>query len=338
MKDILERCWYGCCRYRFLLVPLSLIFFLLVCWRRLAYRAGLFGVRRLPVPVIVVGNLGVGGSGKTPLTLRIVQWLAELGYHPGILSRGYGGRARAPMPVKADSDPALVGDEPVLLARRAACPVWVGRKRAEAGRQLLTFHPEVDVLVADDGLQHYALHRDMEIVVVDGLRGFGNGRLLPAGPLREPLGRLATVDAAVINGGDPDDFILLPPSFAMHLRGTTFFNLLDPARTATAAELAANSGGRQIHALAGIGHPQRFFDHLERLGLNISPHAFPDHHAYRAEDMPAGTLLMTEKDAVKCAAFAPPDAWFLAVDAILPPGLKTLIDHTLKSRHGPQTA
>jgi len=334
VKDLLERCWYGHCRYRFLLVPLSLIFFLLVCWRRLAYRAGLFSSQRLPVPVIVVGNLGVGGSGKTPLTLRIVQWLAELGYHPGIISRGYGGRARAPMPVKPDSDPTLVGDEPVLLARRAACPLWIGRKRAEAGRRLLAFHPEVDVLVADDGLQHYALDRDMEIVVVDGLRGFGNGQLLPAGPLREPLGRLATVDAVVVNGGDPDDFILLPPGFAMRLTGATFRNLRDPARTAIATDFA----GRQLHALAGIGHPRRFFDHLERLGLNIIAHAFPDHHVYRAEDLPAGTLLMTEKDAVKCVAFSPADAWFLAVDAELEPGLKSLIDHTLKTLHGPQTA
>ena len=342
MKDLLERCWYGTCHgschYRFLLVPLSLIFFLLVACRRLAYRVGLFKVRRLPVAVIVVGNLGVGGSGKTPLTLCIVQWLIELGYHPGIISRGYGGRARSPMPVRADSDPALIGDEPVLLAHRAACPVWIGRKRVEAGRQLLACHPEVDVLVADDGLQHYALHRDMEIVVVDGKRGFGNGRLLPAGPLREPLGRLATVDAAVINGGNPDDFILLPPSFAMRLRGATFHNLRDPARTSVAAELIANSAGQQIHALAGIGNPQRFFDHLERLGLKVTPHAFPDHHVYTANDLPAGTLLMTEKDAVKCAAFASPDTWFLAVDAELEPGLKTLIDHTLKARHGPQTA
>jgi len=338
VKDLLERCWYGRCRYSLLLVPFSLIFFLLVAWRRVAYRSGLFRVRRLPVPVIVVGNLGVGGSGKTPLTLCVVQWLTELGYHPGIISRGYGGRARAPMPVGADSDPEWVGDEPVLMARRAICPVWIGRKRAEAGRQLLAFHPEVDVLVSDDGLQHYALARDMEIVVVDGLRGFGNGRLLPAGPLREPLGRLATVDAAVVNGGDPDDFILLPPSFAMRLHGATFRNLRDPAQTAVAAELFANSAGREIHALAGIGHPQRFFDHLEHLGLNITPHVFPDHHDYSADDLPAGTLLMTEKDAVKCAAFAPPDAWFLAVDAILAPGLKTLINHTLKARHGPQTA
>lgn len=334
MRDYLERCWYGDCRYRFLLLPPSLLFLLLVAWRRLAYRVGIFRVTRLPVPVIVVGNLAVGGSGKTPLTLRIAQWLRELGYQPGIISRGYGGHARAPMPVRADSDPALVGDEPLLLARRGICPVWIGRKRAEAGRQLLAHHPEVDVLVADDGLQHYALARDLEIVVVDGERGFGSGHLLPVGPLREPLGRLATVDAAVVNGGNPDDFILLPPSFAMRLRGATFHNLREPARTAVAADFV----GQQVHALAGIGHPQRFFDHLERLGVRAQTHAFPDHHVFTENDLPFGTLLMTEKDAVKCAAFAPPDAWFLAVDAELEPGLKTLIDHTLKARHGSQTA
>ncbi len=334
MRGLLERCWYGDCRYRFLLLPASLLFLALVALRRLAYRGGLFRTHRLPVPVIVVGNLTVGGSGKTPLTLCITRWLRELGYHPGIISRGYGGRARAPMAVGADSDPALVGDEPVLLARRARCPVWIGRRRADAGRRLLSAHPEVDVLVTDDGLQHYALARDMEIVVVDGDRGFGNARPLPAGPLREPLGRLATVDAAVVNGGDPDDFILLPPSFAMRLRGATFHNLREPTRTAEAAEFV----GRQAHALAGIGHPRRFFDHLARLGVRAEPHAFPDHHIYTARDMPAGTVLMTEKDAVKCMAFASPDAWYLAVDAELEPGLKTLIDHTLKARHGPQAA
>lgn len=334
MSGFLERCWYGRCRYRFLLFPLVPVFFCLLLVRRLAYRAGLLRSWRLPVPVIVVGNLAVGGSGKTPLTLCIVRWLVELGYHPGIVSRGYGGQARMPMPVAMDSDPALVGDEPVLLARRAVCPVWVGRERAEAGRQLLAFHPEVDVLVTDDGLQHYALTRDLEIVVVDGERGFGNGHLLPAGPLREPLGRLATVDAVVINGGDPDAFVLLPPSFTMRLSGETFRNLRDPGRIARAADFA----GRPLHALAGIGHPRRFFDHLARLGLNVTPHAFPDHHAYTADDLPAGTLLMTEKDAVKCAEFAPPDAWFLAVDAELEPGLKTLIHHSLKTPHGSQTA
>ena len=334
MRSFLDRCWYGACRIRFLLLPFSLVFFLLLVGRRMAYRAGLLRSKRLPVPVIVVGNLGVGGSGKTPLTLRIVQWLSELGFHPGIISRGYGGSARSPRAVRPDSDPAQVGDEPLLLARRAACPVWIGARRALAGEGLLGAHPEVDVLVADDGLQHYALARDLEIVVIDARRGFGNGHLLPAGPLREPLWRLASVDAAVVNGGHPNDFVLPPPGFSMTLRGETFRNLRDPARTAVAADFA----GRTLHALAGIGHPQRFFDQLEGLGLTTTPHPFPDHHVYTEKDLPAGTLLMTEKDAVKCASFASSDAWFLEVDAELGSGLKTLIDHTLKARHGPKTA
>jgi tetraacyldisaccharide 4'-kinase len=257
-----------------------------------------------------------------------------MGYQPGIISRGYGGSARTPRHVRGDSNPLEVGDEPVLRARHARCPIWIGRKRYEAGRRLLEAHPEVNVLVADDGLQHYALARDMEIVVVDGLRGFGNCRMLPAGPLREPLGRLATVDAAVVNGGDPDDFLLLPPSFAMRLRGATFRNLRDPSRSASASDFA----GRRVQAMAGIGHPNRFFTHLDRLGLDYEPHPFPDHHVYQRQDLPEGTLVMTEKDAVKCARIAPEDAWFLAVDADLEPGLKHLISKILKKRHGPQTA
>lgn len=334
MRAFLENCWYGKCRQQWLLNPLAAVFLLLVIWRRMAYRSGLFRTRRLPVPVIVVGNLTVGGTGKTPLTLRVTQWLSDLGYQPGIISRGYGGSARSPRHVRSDSNPLEVGDEPVLMARHAQCPIWIGRRRYDAGRRLLEAHPEVNVLVADDGLQHYALARDMEIVVVDGLRGFGNCRMLPAGPLREPLGRLATVDAAVVNGGDPDDFLLLPPSFAMRLRGATFRNLRDPSRTVSADYFA----GRRIQALAGIGHPNRFFTHLDRLGLDYEPHPFPDHHVYRREDLPEGALVMTEKDAVKCARIAPEDAWFLAVDADLEPGLKHLINTILKKRHGPQTA
>ncbi len=314
------------------LYPLSLLFAALVALRRRLYRLGLLKAARLPVPVIVVGNLTVGGAGKTPLVLALVAWLRQAGYRPGLISRGYGGAAREPMPVSADSDPALVGDEPVLLARRAACPVWIGRARAEAGRRLLARHPQVDVLLADDGLQHLALARDMEIVVVDGRRAFGNGRLLPAGPLREPLSRLAGVDAVVVNGGSLPD--LPVPTFAMALRGAEFVNLADPARVVDAAHFH----GRRLHALAGIGDPARFFERLRELGLDIEAHAFPDHHPYTAADLPAGTLVMTQKDAVKCAAFARPDDWFLSVDAELDAGLNTLLLQVMKARHGSETA
>lgn len=317
------------------MLPLSWLYRALVRTRLACYRVGLFRTERLPVPVIVVGNLTVGGAGKTPLTLALVHWLRQAGYRPGVISRGYGGRAQTPLPVGPGSDPVLVGDEPVLIARRARCPVWVARRRAEAGRRLLAEHAEVDVLLADDGLQHYALARDLEIVVVDAARGFGNGRLLPAGPLREPLGRLGRASALVFNGGPMR--VSGPPAFVMKLLARDFVNLAQPERRAAADYFR----GRPVHALAGIGHPERFFQTLTALGLDFSPHAFPDHHAFQPRDLPAGTLIMTEKDAVKCAAFAPEDAWFLAIDAEVEGGLKTLLMNELselKTRHGSQIA
>lgn len=338
MSQALARGWHGrgpasIRLLLFLLIPFSLLFRLLVAVRRQLYRLGFFQSTRLPVPVIVVGNLTVGGSGKTPLSLVLLDWLKRAGYSPGLVSRGYGGSARDAMPVRPDSDPAVVGDEPVLLARRAGCPVWIGRKRGLAGRCLLASHPGVDVIVADDGLQHLALARDMEIVVVDGRRGFGNGRLLPAGPLREPLSRLVEVDAVVVNG-DPGSLRLPVPVFSMVLAGRAFVNLARPELIVSSEHFR---GGR-VHALAGIGDPQRFFDYLVELGLDIEPHPFPDHHAFTAPDLPPGTLVMTEKDAVKCAAFARPDAWFLAVDAEVDGGLNSLLLSVVKARHGSQAA
>jgi tetraacyldisaccharide 4'-kinase len=224
------------------------------------------------------------------------------------------------------------GDEPVLLARRAACPVWIGHRRADAGRGLLAAHPHVNVLLTDDGLQHYALARDAEIVVVDAARGLGNGRLLPAGPLREPPARMRGVTAVVGNGGAVA--VAGPPSFTMTLAGERLVNLRDPSRTLPLASLA----GEAVQALAGIGHPGRFFDLLTRRGLAVTPHPYPDHHAFTPSDLPAGRVVMTEKDAVKCAAFAHPDCWFLPVDANLEPGLKDLVLSLLQARHGPETA
>jgi tetraacyldisaccharide 4'-kinase len=338
LSQALARCWFGrgpaWLRLSLLpLYPLGLVFRVLVALRRLLYRVGVLKATRLPVPVIVVGNLTVGGSGKTPLALALVAWLRQAGHSPGLVSRGYGGHARELMPVRPDSDPALVGDEPVLLARRSGCPVWIGRRRAQAGQQLLAFHPEVDVILTDDGLQHYALARDMEIVVVDGERGFGNGRLLPAGPLREPLSRLAEVDAVVVNGGAGGPPLPVP-AFSMVLAGHGLVNLARPDLVVPPSHFR---GGR-VHALAGIGNPQRFFDHLTALGLEIEPHPFPDHHAFMATDLPPGTVIMTEKDAVKCAAFGRPDAWFLAVDAEVDGGLNTLLLTVLKARHGSKAA
>ncbi|MFC5303392.1 tetraacyldisaccharide 4'-kinase [Azospira restricta] len=322
LAESLPRLWYrrGFAFQLLPLLPLSWLFAALSALRRLAYRRGWLAAERLPVPVVVVGNLVAGGAGKTPLTLWLVAALAARGRRPGIVSRGYGADGAAPRLVAADDDPAQVGDEPLLLARRAGVPVAVCRDRVAAARALLAAHPGCDVLVADDGLQHYRLARDCEVVLFDG-RGAGNGRLLPAGPLREPLARLRDADALVWNGAPA----FAPPpgapqAFVMRLEGATFHSLADPARHCAAAELA----GKPLHALAGIGDPARFFRQLDALGLAFVAHPFPDHHAYTAEDLhfaDDAVVLMTEKDAVKCAGLIAGDAWVLPVSAVVDDGL-----------------
>jgi tetraacyldisaccharide 4'-kinase len=317
-----------------LLLPLSWLFGCIVALRRLAYRTALCRSQRLPVPVIVVGNISVGGTGKTPLVLWLVERLREHGYKPGIISRGYGGKAQRPQGVAATSDPFLLGDEPVLLARRARCPVWVGRDRVAAGRALLAAHQDCDVIISDDGLQHYALQRDVEIAVVDAQRGFGNGWLLPAGPLREPPSRLLEVDAIVSNGDNGKN---MPHRYTMRLCGEIFRNLADASRTVKAGHFA----GQHLHAVAGIGHPQRFFQQLRQMGLAVEAHAFPDHHPFRLEDLQihgADAILMTEKDAVKCAAFLQPRWWYLEVTAEMDTALVDRILEKMGKRDGRQTA
>ncbi|PKO34792.1 MAG: tetraacyldisaccharide 4'-kinase [Betaproteobacteria bacterium HGW-Betaproteobacteria-7] len=307
------------------LLPLSALFYLLSRLKRWLTKP-----QRLPVPVVVVGNITVGGAGKTPLTLWLAQQLRAHGRRPGIVSRGYGGSTVAPRPVASDSLPAEVGDEPLLLARRSGVPVWVGRDRAAAGQALLAAHPEVDVLLCDDGLQHYRLARDVELAVFDG-RGAGNGCLLPAGPLRESLARLRKVDAVICNG--PED-PRLPGDvrrFAMRLRPADFYRLDQPGQTCQAGQLA----GRRLHALAGIGDPGRFFRTLEELGLSFLRHPFADHYAYTANDLAFaadGVLLMTEKDAVKCAPLVPGETWVLPVEAELSPALVELILEKIRGR------
>jgi tetraacyldisaccharide 4'-kinase len=330
----LVRCWYGRsagCRW---LIPLSALFSLLSYLRRALYRWGWLPVARLPVPVIVVGNITVGGTGKTPLVIWLAERLRAHGYRPGIVSRGYAAQAEQTEAVDAGSDPARAGDEPVLIARRSGCPVRVGRRRAEAARALIAAHPEIDVILSDDGLQHYALGRDVEVAVVDGQRRFGNGWPLPAGPLREPVARLREADAVVVNGESGDWLPTDCPVYAMQLTGTRFHAL--HARETTVA--ADHFAGRSVHAVAGIGNPQRFFDALAALGLNFVPHPFPDHHAYSASDLPAGTVVMTEKDAVKCVSFAHADTWVLAVDARVQDGLERYLLDKLEMRHGQQAA
>ena len=311
----LEQHWYRITPLHLLLYPISLIFRLLAALRRVLYRAGLLRSVRLPVPVVVIGNISVGGTGKTPLTLAIAHQLIERGMHPLIVSRGHGGEAAQPQAVTPDSDASRVGDEPLLMARRALCPVWVSKDRAAAAQAGLRANPQCDVVLCDDGLQHYRLQRNFEIVVVDGARRFGNGLQLPAGPLRESAARLTTVDAVVVNGGEA-----AAGEHAMSLDGAVFHNLLNPGKTVTASHFHALGN----HAVAGIGNPQRYFRHLEALGIRFTPHPFPDHHSYRANELAfadCDAILLTEKDAVKCAAFADERYWVLRVDARIAPAL-----------------
>jgi len=335
----LERQWSHRSAWQISLFPLSLLFGALAALRRVAYQLGWLRAVRLPVPLVVVGNISVGGTGKTPLVLWLAKFLRAQGFRPGIVSRGYGGAAVGASAVDVGSDPRDVGDEPVLLARKSGCPVWVGRDRVAAAQALLNAHPECDVVLSDDGLQHYRLARDVEIVVVDGERGFGNGRLLPAGPLREPVARLGRMDAVVVNQREGTGTVDIPAGlrFDMRLQGNLFYNLAQPERTVTAADFQ----GKKLHAVAGIGHPERFFEHLTALGLNFEPHAFPDHHPYRAGDLQypsADAVLMTEKDGVKCAGFATERDWVLAVEAEVSPVLGEKIVKKIRNGHGPQTA
>ena len=328
----IERYWQKVTPLAVLLYPVSLLFGLVAATRRRLYRIGLLRSVRLPVPVIVIGNIGIGGTGKTPLVLWVAGFLARHGFHPGIVSRGYGRRSRHPQRVAADSDPAAVGDEPVMIAGRCAAPVWVGSDRAGAASALLAAHPACDVIVSDDGLQHYRLARDVEVAVVDGERQFGNGWMLPAGPLREPCARLASVDAVVVNGARAAE-ILTPGSrhFPMVLQGDGFRNLRDAERRVGAEYFL----GRKAHAIAGIGNPDRFFAHLQRLGLDVTTHAFPDHHPYSSADLAPfrdDEVVMTEKDAVKCRQFASERWWALVVDAEPDPGLGDVLLRGIERR------
>jgi tetraacyldisaccharide 4'-kinase len=320
------------------LSPFSVLFGAAAAARRAAFRKGVFASTRLPVPIVVVGNITAGGTGKTPLVLWLAANLRARGRVPGIVSRGYGGSSGTPQRVTPDSDPYACGDEAVLLARRSGCEVWIGADRVAAARALLAAHPACDVLVSDDGLQHYALARDVELCVVDAARGFGNGWLLPAGPLREQPSRLATVDAVVLNTGDGSAPYAplgpLPaetPCFAMRLQGSEFRNLRDPGRRGGPQPFR----GKRVHAVAGIGNPQRFFRHLKSLGLEFTAHAFPDHHAFTASDIEfagAEAVLMTEKDAVKCRRFAGELHWELPVDAATDSALADLVLRRLRPR------
>jgi tetraacyldisaccharide 4'-kinase len=342
IADRLAAAWYAP-RPTFiaiLLWPLALVFGAIVATRRALYSAGILRSEVIGVPVVVIGNLTAGGSGKTPLALALAEALAVHGRRPGFVSRGYGGSATSARPVARDDDPRVVGDEPLLLAA-SGFPVWIGRRRVEAARNLVAAHPDVDVVIADDGLQHYALARDCEIVAIDAARSFGNGLLLPAGPLREPESRLAGVDAIVRLVTDTKTVAgagTTPTATAcesmMRLEPLAWRNLRTPGIHADPSRWPRDA----VHAIAGIGHPERFFAQVRGLGIDAMAHPFPDHHAFTPADLAfpgAAAILMTEKDAVKCAVFADDRCWCLPVRARIDPAL---VERVLARLHGRQAA
>ncbi len=321
----IEASWYGRGRLGFfqtaLLVFLSWIYGLVVSVRRHLYQWGLLKQVRLPVPVLVVGNLIVGGAGKTPVALSIAQQLKDLGWRPGIISRGYGRKVPGVRAVGVGDSPQYVGDEPLLYAQQGF-PVFVGEKRAEAGRALLAANPGVNILIADDGLQHLNLARDIEVVVFDQ-RGVGNGHCLPLGPLREPLTRLndPLVRGTIIQGAPDQSGWPVKPRFELSLIPDAVYRLNQPDQKSLLNDFA----GQSVLAVAGIGHPERFFNMLRDAGMKVEGLKFPDHHDFQAKDIPPTVLpvMMTEKDAVKCSNFADRhDNWFVVpVSARFTPAL-----------------
>lgn len=308
LSELLNGIWYGRSSLRFALWPVAVAYRAAAQLRRRAYLRGWRKAVEVDVPVIVVGNVSVGGTGKTPFVIWLAAQLAQRGRRVGIVTRGYRGKGTEwPRAVTADSDPREVGDEPVLLARRTGCAVVAGPDRVACAEALLE-RSRVDVVVSDDGLQHYRLGRSLEIAVVDGVRGMGNGLCLPAGPLREPPSRLQEVDAIVVNGGDF--------GHAGVFRAQAVVTRVYAVDGGTERALETFRGA-PVHAVAGIGNPQRFFDLLTDADLEVIPHALEDHAEIGPDQLTfeePGAVLITEKDAVKCEGYAPGGVWCVVVD------------------------
>jgi len=312
VQSWLNRIWYDRATPPWWLLPLSLTYGAVSGSRRLLYAKRLRRQTRLSCPVVVVGNLSVGGTGKTPLVCWLVARLQTLGFKPGVVTRGYGGSSGSVRLIGSSDDPRVVGDESILLARRTRVPVAVGRDRPAAAQILV--NAGCDVIVSDDGLQHYALARDCEIIVIDGDRRFGNGWLLPAGPLRETPARLTSADAIVVNGGRA----LLDGALSMRLEAKGALALVGGG-----SKTLDDFAGLAVHAIAGIGHPERFFNLLRAHGIEVTGHALPDHANLQLRDISFdGTrpVLMTEKDAVKCERLAGPRHWYVPVTATFDAG------------------
>ena len=307
LSSRLQQHWSRVDPVSLMLIPLSLIYWVVIFVRRTAYELGIFKIQEFSVPVVVVGNLTVGGTGKTPFVISLAEQLKQRGWNPGVVSRGYQGEAFEPRVVPADGDTGFFGDEPVLISRKTGLPVVVACRRSEAVNRILA--ESVDLVISDDGLQHLAMGRDAEIVLIDGTEQFGNGLLLPAGPLREPISRLRSVDIRVRRGGSArsGEYVVEPRLGAARNLVTGEEVSLDLFRDQSPA------------AVAGIHRPERFFEMLAEEGLTVTEYSFADHHQFSPDDLPANTtVLMTEKDSVKCASFAENNWWSVALFTEVP--------------------
>lgn len=318
--SFLERAWHKKAGWLIFLWPLSLLFQLFTSLRRRLQQPS-SRPNYLTVPLVIIGNISAGGTGKTPLLINLANELRNQGFKPGIISRGYGGNvAQYPMAVDDESNVLESGDEAFLIAEKTACPVYVDPDRCSALRGLLNSE-EVDVVLSDDGLQHYKLYRDIEIVVVDGQRLFSNGFCFPAGPLRESVARLKEVDQIVINGEPSTELSELEQASLMQMEPRFFVNLLSGKKRPFSG--APFNMGNKLQAVSALGNPQRFYDLLHRLPYQVKTFSFPDHHLFTAADFEQEEMdehqpiVMTEKDAVKCGAFAKANFWYLSVDVVL---------------------
>lgn len=313
-KDWWISTWYSG-RAPYWLIPIAILYSLVMKLRRWLYQFGILRIRYLKVPVVVVGNLTVGGTGKTPLVIHLANYLMNEGYQVGIVSRGYKGNYKEPFQqVYPESSFSEVGDEAVLLARNTRCKVVVSKKRV-LGALFLQNQLGCNIILSDDGLQHYALGRQLEIMVIDGQRRFGNKWVLPAGPLREPMSRLKFVDFFITQGEAK------PVEFSMQLKPCEWVNLKNPSLKFT------KDVNRKFHAVAGIGNPDRFFNQLISMGFDIIKHPFPDHHVFLKSELDFGedaVILMTEKDSVKCSSFVDERYWYLPVEVSIEPEFRRL--------------
>lgn len=323
----LDHYWYSQNPVAWLLLPLTALFCVIYLIRKAAYASGLLKSFKLKVPVIIVGNISVGGTGKTPLLIELCSQLHNKGYSPGIITRGYGGSAQQwPQPVNAQSSAHELGDEPVLIAARTQCPVVAGPDRVAAAEYLLE-HNNCDVILSDDGLQHYRLQRDAELVVIDAQRMYGNGFCLPSGPLREPVRRLASVDLSLLNGATAEQtgFVMI----------ALLCESLDRAQH---SRMLSDFTPGPVHAVAGIGNPARFFQMLRDQGLDVIEHAFADHYVFKPGDLQFDDecpVLMTAKDAVKCTGFDLKNHWSVSVDIELTASAQAGLDKIIqKVCHG----